>query len=98
MYLLRGKQGPVPGLPCCLLATPPLSLHSLPSPISSCLDLPFGTQGRSWKLESVPNNLEMGDTDKFPCPGTPQVWLSFNVKLEKDKQDYFKIFLEQISG
>ena len=43
------------------LAAPPLSLHPLPSPTSNCSNLPFGTQGRSWSLESVPYKQEMGD-------------------------------------
>ena len=34
------------------LATAPLSLHSFPSQISNCSDLPFGTQGMSWRLMS----------------------------------------------
>ena len=47
---LRRNQDPAPRLHCCFLTVPPLSLHPLPSLISNCLNLPFGTQGRSWRL------------------------------------------------
>ena len=33
----------------CFLTAPPLSLHPLPSLVSSYLNLPFGTQGREHK-------------------------------------------------
>ena len=78
------EPGPCPKVHYCFLTAPPLSLHPLSALISSCLDLPFGTQGWSWKLESVPNKQELKDTNRFPCPGTPQVRLSFNVKLDKE--------------
>ena len=38
---------PAKPLHCCFLTAPPLFLHSLPSLISNCLNLPFGTQGKS---------------------------------------------------
>ena len=38
--------------------------------ISNYLNLPFGTQGRSWRLESCLQ--EMGDQKEAPCPGAPQ--------------------------
>ena len=49
--LLEAEPGPNPRLHYCFLAAPPLSLPLLPSLISNCLNLPFGTQGRSWMLE-----------------------------------------------
>ena len=73
MYPLRGNQDPVPRLHHRFLAPPPLSLHPLPSLISTCpMNLPFGTQGRSWRLESVPYEQGMRDTDRLPCPEAPQ--------------------------
>ena len=39
------ELGPAPRLSCSL-AVSPLSLHPLPSMISNCSNLPFGTQGR----------------------------------------------------
>ena len=36
-----------PSSHCCFLIVPTSFLHSLPSLISNCLNLPFGTQGRS---------------------------------------------------
>ena len=69
---LEANQGPAPRLHYCFLAAPPLSLHPLPSLISNCLNLPFGTQGRSWRLECVPYKQGMGDAERLPCPGSPQ--------------------------
>ena len=63
--------GPAPRLSCSLVV-PCLSLHPLPSLISNCSNLPFGTLGRWWRLESVPYKQEMGDLVKLPCPGAPQ--------------------------
>ena len=45
------------------LVAPPL--------ITNCSNLSFGTQGRSWRLESVPRNKKWG-TERHLCPGTPQ--------------------------
>ena len=52
--------GPCPRLHCPFLANTPLSLHPLPSLISKYLNLPFGNQGRSWRLVSVPYKQGMG--------------------------------------
>ena len=49
-----------------------LVLESLPSLISNCLNLPFGTQGRSWRLEPIPYKQEVGDIERLLCPGPPQ--------------------------
>ena len=38
--------------------------------ISNCSTLPFGTQGRSWRLESCLQ--ETGDKKKLLCPGPAQ--------------------------
>ena len=53
VYPLRGNQDPVPRLHYCFLTVPPLSHHPLPSLISNCLNLPVGTQGRSWRLHEA---------------------------------------------
>ena len=79
VYPLKGNQDPVPRLHYCFLTAPPLSLHPLPSLISNCLNLPFGTQERSWRLESVPYKQEMGNTERLPCPGAPQRPARFQV-------------------
>ena len=42
-------------------------LHPLPSLISICLNQPFGTQGRSWRLKFTPQKQEMGDTERLVC-------------------------------
>ena len=44
---LGGNKDPAPKLHYCFQKTPPLSLHPLLSLISNCLNLPFGTQGKS---------------------------------------------------
>ena len=72
MYPLRQNQDSAPRLHYCFLAVPPLSLHPLPSLISNSLNLPFGTQGRSWRLESFHYKQEMGDMERLSCPGVPQ--------------------------
>ena len=61
-----------PRLYYCFLTVSPLSLHPLPCLISNCLNLPFGTQGRSWRLESVPYKQETGNTGRLRYSGDPQ--------------------------
>ena len=57
------------------------TLNPLPSLISSCLNLPLQTQGRSWSLESVPYKKETGNTERLlfpraaPGPAWFQHWL-----------------------
>ena len=51
---LEGEPGPCPKAALLFLLTvPPLCLHPLPSLISNCLNLPLGTQGRSWRLNEA---------------------------------------------
>ena len=74
--LLCVSLGAEPG-PCCrsgycFLAPPPLSLHLLPSWMRDSLDMPFGTQVKSWILMSIPYKQGMGDTERLPCPGAKQ--------------------------
>ena len=80
MYPLRGNQDPAPRLHSCLLA-PPLSLHTLLSLSSNCSNLSFGTQRRSWRLESIPYKQEMGDTERLLCPGAAQGPARFHLCL-----------------
>ena len=51
-------------LQCCFLTGFALLLHSPSSLISNYLNLPFGTQGRSWRLKPFPYKQEMGDTEE----------------------------------
>ena len=71
------------------LGTPSLPLRSLPSLISSSLILCFVTQGRSWRLESVSDKQEIGDTERCPCPRDPRgpAWF---------QRDQEKFFLEKV--
>ena len=50
---LEREPGPAPRLYCCVLMAPPWSLPPLPSLISTCLNLPLGAQGKSWRLKEV---------------------------------------------
>ena len=47
------NQGPTIRLHYCFLIILPFSLRPLPSLISSFLNLPFGTQGRSWRQNEI---------------------------------------------
>lgn len=44
----------------------------LPSLISNSSNLSFGTQGRTWMLESIPDKQDTGHMDRLACPGAPQ--------------------------
>ena len=70
---LTWSQTPAPKLRSCFLTAAPSSLHLLLSLISSCWNLPFRTQGKSWGQESIPCKQEMGDIERLLCPGVPQV-------------------------
>ena len=72
-------QGAAMRLHYCFLAASPLSLQPLPSLISSCSNLPFVTQGKLWRLESVPYKQETGDTERFPTQDPHRVLLSFSL-------------------
>ena len=47
--------------------------------MGNCLNLPFGTQGRSGRLESFAYTQEMGDPGKLVCPGDNRVLLGFTL-------------------
>ena len=49
----RKESDTTEGLNKYFLAAPPLFLHSLPSLISNCLNLPFEIQKRSWRLNET---------------------------------------------
>ena len=67
MYHLRQNQDPAPRLHYCFLISLPLFLHPLPFLISNCLNLPFGTQGMSWRLEGD-RNVSMSRRPTGSCP------------------------------
>ena len=71
----------------CLLL--PCLCISLPSLISNCLNLSFGTWVNSWKLEFIPYKQETRNTEMLLCPEAPQgpTWFQFlcNRKPEADK-------------
>ena len=78
MYPLRWNQYPAPRLYYFSLAVPPFSLHPLPSQISKYWNLPFGIQGRSWRLEFVPKNKKQGTQKGFHVQEPHRVLLDFN--------------------
>lgn len=51
MYLWQGTRTLPQGCTLLLLTLPPLSPCSIPSLFNNCLNLPLGTQGRSWRAE-----------------------------------------------
>lgn len=76
VYPLRKNQDPAPWLQYCFFSAFPLFLHSLTLLISNCLNLPCGTQGRSWS--PFLTHKKWG-TQKSFCAWEPhRVLLGFN--------------------
>ena len=74
-YFLSRNKGPVPRLYHHLIPPPlfPYRLHSL---ISNCLNLSFGTQGRSRRLnEGYILKQEIGNTERICTPEPHRVLL-----------------------
>ena len=61
----RRNQDPALLMRYWFLTVHPLFLHSLPSLISNCLNLPFGNQGRSRRLNPFSYKLEKGTWKGF---------------------------------
>lgn len=76
VYSFRRNQDPAPGLLCCFLTASPVFLYSPLSLKSKCLSLPFGTQGRSRRLNEAyflqTRNRKQG---KVLYPGGPHMVL-----------------------
>ena len=73
VYPLGRSRDQVPSLQYCFF------LHSLPSLISDCLNLPFGIQGRSRRLKPFSYKQEIGDTERLSClGGSHRVLLGFS--------------------
>ena len=64
----------------CLSSTP----HS-PSLISNCSDLPFGIQGRSWRLETIPCKQETECLERLLCPGAPHIASHFQLDQKREE-------------
>ena len=78
-YFLSRNQDPVPRL-YHHLVVPPLFLYCLHSLISNCLNLSFGTQGKSRRLnEGYTLKQETGNTERICTPEPLSVLLSFNL-------------------
>ena len=69
---LRQNQGHAPRLHYPFLTVSPLPLHPLLPLISKGWNQLFETQGRSWRLKSVPLKLETEDKERLLLPGGPQ--------------------------
>ena len=77
-YPLRRNQDIAPRLHYCYLTALPLSPHLLPSSISKCLNMPFGTQGKLGRLNEAyflssrkGGEQTDADTERLLCPGAP---------------------------
>ena len=70
---LEGDPGLSPILHYFFLTVSPLILHYLPSLVSNCLNLLFGTQGQSRRLNPYfPTNKKWGTQKGFVPGRTPQ--------------------------
>ena len=83
--------------------SPPLSLHPLPSLISSSSNLPFATQGRSWGLESIPYKQETGSTERLLCPGALEgpTWFQWGPNkyyINRQSSMFIEIIKEHAKG
>ena len=72
MYI---PSGGIRSLHYCFLTAFPLFLHSLPSLISNCLNLLFGTQGRSKRLKLFSYKQEMWGHRKAFVPRRAHMFL-----------------------
>ena len=61
------------------MAAPSLSVHPLPSLISNCSNMPFGTQGRSWRLETSLQTRNGGTQKGFHAQDPHRVLLIFSI-------------------
>ena len=92
-YLLRWNQDPAQSLHYCSGCSL-LSLNPLLSLISNCLNLTFGTQGRSWRLEAggcslFPTNKEQETWKGFYAQDHHRLLLSFTFLLQPDRWTAF---------
>ena len=78
---LEEEPGLCPKGALLFLTAPPLFLHCLPSPISNCLNLPFGNQGRSRRLSEA-YLLETGCRRAFVPRRAPQSPAWFQLLLK----------------
>ena len=77
LLILRRVSGPFNLASGGFLAAPPL--------ISNCSHQPFGTQRRSWRLESCLQ--ELGDKKRLLCLGAPQGPVSYTRGNEKSEYE-----------
>ena len=94
VHFLSQKQDPAPRLHYSFLTVPPLFLHPFSSLISICLNLSFGTQGRSggW-MKSISYKQETGDTERI-CTWEPHRFL---LLVSITLQEYMKINFRSIN-
>ena len=74
---LEAEPGPAPRWHYCFLTVSSWSLHPLHSLVSSCLNLSFGTQGRSWSLKLIPYRQET--QENFHTQEPHRVLLGYNM-------------------
>ena len=78
--------------PLSLDCSSPMSLHPLPFLISNCLILPFGTQGRSWRLnEAYFQQIRNGGLRKAFEPRSSKGPCSISYTHKALKNKYFSL-------
>ena len=76
------------------MAAPSLSVHPLPSLNSNCSNMPFGTQGRSWRLETSLQTRNGGTQKGFHAQDPHRVLLIFSIsKVFGKSHSWFEIFI-----
>ena len=80
VYSLWWNQDPALLLHYYFLTASPLFLHSLSSLISNCLNMPFGTQGRSRRLKPFSYKQDRGHRQAFVPRKAPQGPVQFQIQ------------------
>ena len=87
----EGEPGPCSKAALFFLGYSLLSLHPLPSLISSCLNLLFATHGRSWRLNVAYFLQIRNGGHRFCIPGSPTGSCSISVSLSMPHNFYLII-------
>ena len=83
VYPLKRNQDPAARLNYCFLTVPLLSLYPLLFMMSNYLNLPFGTQGRSWRFNEAYFLQTRNGGEKFSAQEPHRVLLSFKIMETK---------------
>ena len=86
MFCIFPEEEPGPCPKAALLA-PPGSLHPLPSQMSDHMNLPFGAQGRSWRLKFILSKQEVKLHRRLVGTGAHRALLGFRAPRMTQVQD-----------